>query len=100
MKRIFTGKRGISFVSAFLYAMFILVAVLCATRLYDLKIQRDRLTAESEALLLQKQALQDTLDKIRKEENTNQDRVYVENIARTQLDMVYPGEIIFRVSGQ
>lgn len=100
MRKIIRKKSGISFVSAALYITFIAVVVLCATRLVDLKVQRDRLTAESEALKIQKAALEDQLSQIRKEENTNQDSVYIESVARSQLDMVYPGEIVFRVTGE
>lgn len=100
MRKIIRKKSGISFVSATLYITFIAVVVLCATRLVDLKVQHDRLTAESEALKIQKAALEDQLSQIRKEENTNQDSVYIESVARSQLDMVYPGEIVFRVTGE
>ena len=35
---------------------------------------------------------------IRKEANNSDNRAYIESMARTHLDMVYPGEIIYRIS--
>ncbi|MBQ1574055.1 MAG: septum formation initiator family protein, partial [Clostridiales bacterium] len=34
------------------------------------------------------------------QEEFGKDDAYVESVARSQLDMVYPGEVIFRVQGE
>jgi len=78
---------------------FVVVAVLCATRYYDVRQRRERLLEESRQLQAQKQALLDQNDALIAQGAHSNDDVYVEKVAREQLDMVYPGEIIFRVSG-
>lgn len=75
------------------------LAALCATKLYDLHLQKARLTAEAEQLAIQEQELKDNLHDIKARQNIEDDSAYIEAIAREQLDMVYPGEIIFRVNG-
>ena len=44
--------------------------------------------------------LSDKLKQIRAQEEFGKDDAYVESVARAQLDMVYPGEVIFRVTGE
>lgn len=79
---------------------FVVVAVLCATRYYDVRQRRERLLEESRQLQAQKQALLDQNDALIAQGAHSDDDVYVEKVAREQLDMVYPGEIIFRVTGE
>ncbi len=99
MKKVTRKHNGISFLTAVMFVSFIVVAVLCVTRLYDLRKQQERLNKESQDLDRQKQELEDELLQIRKEANNTDNKVYIENIARTHLDMVYPEEIIFHVAG-
>ncbi len=79
---------------------FVVVSALCATRLYDIQQRRERLLQESRQLQAQKQALVDQNNALLAQGARSDDDVYVEKVAREQLDMVYPGEIIFRVSGE
>ncbi len=79
---------------------FVVVAVLCATRFYDVRQRRERLMKESRELQAQKQALIDKQEALKAQGAHSDDEVYIEQVARDQLDMVYPGEIIFRVSGE
>ena len=60
--------------------------------------QKARLKAENSSLIAQSNALSEQLRQIRAQEEMGKDNTYVESIARAQLDMVYPGEIIFRVT--
>ena len=55
--------------------------------------------AENRSLVAQSEALSERLKQIRAQEEFGKDDSYIESVARSQLDMVYPGEIIFRVSG-
>ena len=61
--------------------------------------QKERLLAENSSLKAQSESLADDLKQIRAQEEFQQDDAYVESVARTQLDMVYPGEVIFKVAG-
>ena len=90
---------GISFLTAVMFVSFIVFAVLCITRFYDLKKQHDRLSRESAELDRQKHELETELMQIRKDANNTDNKVYIERVARTRLDMVYPEEIIFHVAG-
>ncbi len=99
MKKVTGRHHGISFLTAVMFVSFIVFAVLCITRFYDLKKQHDRLSKESADLDRQKQELEDELLRIRKEANNTDNKVYIEHMARTRLDMVYPEEIIFHVAG-
>ena len=98
--RVKSRSHGISLTTATICIVFFVFAALVATKLYDLQLQRDRLTAESESLAMQEQALKDELHNIEANRNLLDDSAYVENVARQQLDMVYPGEVIFRVNGK
>lgn len=96
----FKHKNGISFVTALLLVFVLFLAVLGYTQFLDLNEQRTRLQKEHEALLEEKAALEEDLKRIRREANNINDEVYVQSVARQQLDMVYPGEIVFRTSGE
>ena len=98
MKKIIRKKNGISFMTAVMFVSFIVFAVLCVTRFYDIRKQYDRLTKEAVALDKQKKELEEELMQIKKEANNTDDKVYIESIARTRLNMVYPGEIVFQIS--
>lgn len=100
MKKVARKNHGISFLTAVMFVSFIVFAVLCITRFYDLKKQHERLSKESAELDRQKKELQAELMDIRKEANNKDNKVYVEKVARTRLDMVYPEEIIFHVAGE
>lgn len=89
---------GISISTTIMFLALILLVVMGITRFNDVREQTNRLKAESIELKKEKQALQEELDQIHKEANNNDSKAYVESIARTHLDMVYPDEIIFHVS--
>lgn len=99
MKKMTRKHNGISFLTAVMFVSFIVFAVLCITRFYDLKKQHDRLSRESAELDRQKHELETELMQIRKDANNTDNKVYIEKVARTRLDMVYPEEIIFHVAG-
>lgn len=77
---------------------FVVIAILCITRFSNIVKQKARLQAENMSLKSQSAALSDQLRQIRAQEELGKDNTYVESIARAQLDMVYPNEIIFRVT--
>ncbi len=81
-----------------LFICFVVVIILFATRLMNNTQQKARLKAENSSLIAQSNALSEQLRQIRAQEEMGKDNTYVESIARAQLDMVYPGEIIFRVT--
>lgn len=83
-----------------LFICFIVVLILCATRYTNINKQKERLKAENSALVAQSESLSDKLKQIRAQEEFGKDDAYVESVARAQLDMVYPGEVIFRVTGE
>ena len=89
---------GMSFTTAMLSIVFVVIFILCATRLSNIITQKARLQAENRSLLAQSSMLSDQLRQIRAQEDLGKDNTYIESIARAQLDMVYPGEIIFRVT--
>ena len=78
----------------------IVVIVLIITRLSSIMEQRDRIVAESRQLSIQEETLKARLDALQMSNGAGSDTTKVENVARSQLDMVYPGEIIFRISGE
>ena len=90
---------GISFGTAMICIVFVVIGILCITRYANINKQKERLLAENTSLIAQSEALSDKLKQIRGQEEFGRDESYVESVARTQLDMVYPGEVIFRVSG-
>jgi len=90
---------GISLPMAIVCIAFVVIVVLCATKYYDVRMARIRLEEEKAALEAQREALEDRNNNILARGVAGQDSAYVENVARSQLDMVYPGEIIFRTTG-
>ena len=78
----------------------VVVGILCLTKYANINRQKERLKAENSSLVAQSEALSDKLQQIRAQEEFGQDDAYIESVARTQLDMVYPGEVIFRVTGE
>lgn len=91
---------GISVIMAMLLIAVVIVGVLCVTRFYEIKERRERLVAEQEELLAQRQALKDKKNQILAHGTRGNDSAYVESVAREQLDMVYPGEVVFRTTGE
>jgi len=97
-KRRSSGTRNLIFTVVLI--AFVVVGILCATRLYDVSNRKARLLEERRQLEAQKQQLIDKNNAILAQGSRGSDRVYVEGVAREQLDMVYPGEIVFRVTGE
>lgn len=97
-KKIAIKGNGISIRTAVFLFTLILLVVVSITKFIDVREQHNRLTAENVALKKEKESLQAELDKINKEANNLDSKVYIESVARTHLDMVYPDEIIFHVS--
>jgi cell division protein FtsB len=79
---------------------FVVIGILCITKYANINKQKERLMAENASLVAQSEALSEKLKQIRAQEEFGQDDAYIESVARTQLDMVYPGEVIFRVTGE
>lgn len=79
---------------------FVVVGVLCYTRWVDINERRARLEEENRQLIAQKEALTERNNALLAQGARSNDDAYVEKVAREQLDMVYPGEIVFRVTGQ
>lgn len=77
----------------------VVIGILCLTKYANIHRQKERLIAENSSLIAQSEALSDKLKQIRSREEMEKDDAYIESVARSQLDMVYPGEVIFRVSG-
>ncbi|MBO4460565.1 MAG: septum formation initiator family protein [Clostridiales bacterium] len=100
MRKIHRKSGGISFLTAMIFIAFIVVAVLCITRFNNIMIQKQRLTSENSSLKAQASVLSDKLARINAQAEYGNDDQYVISIARGNLDMVYPGEIIFRTNGQ
>ena len=78
----------------------VVVGILCITKYANVAKQKERLKAENASLVAQTEELQDKLKQIRAQEEFGKDDAYIESVARSQLDMVYPGEVIFRVQGE
>ncbi|MCR4557470.1 MAG: septum formation initiator family protein [Saccharofermentans sp.] len=100
MRKVRRKTGGISFLTAMICICFVVVGILCITRYANISKQKERLKAENESLIAQSEALSDKLKQIRAQEEFGKDDAYIESVARAQLDMVYPGEIIFRVTGE
>ena len=90
---------GITFPRAILCIGLVVVFIMCYTRFSNLIEQRARLKAENSSLIAQSESLSEKLQQIKAQEKFGEDDAYIESVARSQLDMVYPGEVIFRVSG-
>ena len=100
MRRVRHKTGGISFLTAMICICCVVVGILCITRYANIAKQKERLKAENAELIAQSEALSDKLKQIRAQEEFGKDDAYVESVARAQLDMVYPGEVIFRVTGE
>ena len=98
-RKIRRRQGGFSLPMTLVCIAFVVVVVLCATKYYDVLTARERLLEERATLEAQKAALEDRNNNILARGVAGQDADYVENVARSQLDMVYPGEIIFRTTG-
>ena len=90
--------RGFSFTTAMLCIALVVIAILCITRYSNIIKQKARLKSENESLASTSAMLSDKLRQLRAQEELGKDNTFVESVARAQLDMVYPGEIIFRVN--
>ena len=99
IKKIRRRSGGFSLPMTLVCIAFVVVVVLCATKYYDVRMARIRLEEEKAALEAQKAALEDRNNNILARGVAGQDSAYIEDVARSQLDMVYPGEIIFRTTG-
>ena len=93
MRKVHHKTHGISFVRALLYIGVVVIAILCME-------QRARLKAENSSLIAQSESLSEKLGQIKAQEKFGEDDAYIESVARSQLDMVYPGEVIFRINGE
>jgi len=91
---------GISFLTAMILICCIVIGILCITKYANIAKQKERLLAENSSLIAQSEALSDKLKQIKAQEEFGQDEAYIESVARSQLDMVYPGEVIFRTNGE
>ena len=88
-----------SFIPAMISIALVVVIVLIITRFNSIMKQRERIVAESRQLAAQEESLKMRLESLQLAGAVDEDTEKVENIARGQLDMVYPGEVIFRISG-
>lgn len=100
MRKLRRKTGGISFLTAMICIAFVVIGILCITKYANINKQKERLMAENASLVAQSEALSEKLKQIRAQEEFGQDDAYIESVARTQLDMVYPGEVIFRVTGE
>ena len=100
MLRVRRKTGGFSFLTTMILILCVVVGILCITKYANIHKQKERLKAENEALLAQTEELEDKLKQIRAQEEFGKDDAYIESVARSQLDMVYPGEVIFRVQGE
>ena len=98
MRRVKRKTGGFSFLTTMILIVCVVVGILCITKYANIAKQKERLLAENSSLKAQSESLADDLKQIRAQEEMGKDNTYVESIARAQLDMVYPGEIIFRVT--
>ena len=100
MRKVRRKTGGISFLTAMIFICCVFVGILCITRYANIHKQKERLKEENASLVAQCEALSDKLKQIRAQEEFGKDDAYIESVARAQLDMVYPGEVIFRVTGE
>ncbi len=89
-----------SLIMTVIFIAFIVVGVLCYTRWVDISERKARLVEENRQLIAQRDALTEKNEALLAQGARGNDDAYVEKVAREQLDMVYPGEIVFRVTGQ
>ena len=76
-----------------------LLSTLVAEAVMVGKNDGNRETTDAETIAMIKKFLKNVNETLALMEEMGKDNTYVESIARAQLDMVYPGEVIFRVSG-
>ena len=100
MRKVRRKTGGISFITAMICITCIVIGIVCLTKYANIHRQKERLVAEYASLVAQSEALSDKLKQIRAQEEFGKDDAYIESVARSQLDMVYPGEVIFRVTGE
>ena len=100
MRKLRRKTGGISFLTAMICITCVVIGIVCLTKYANIHRQKERLIAENSSLVAQSEALADKLKQIRAQEEFGKDDAYIESVARAQLDMVYPGEVIFRVSGE
>ena len=100
MRKVRRKTGGISFITAMICITCIVIGIVCLTKYANIHRQKERLVAENASLVAQSEALSDKLKQIRAQEEFGKDDAYNESVARSQLDMVYPGEVIFRVTGE
>lgn len=101
MKKIKFLSSERSFIMSIALVAFVVVAIICVTQLYEIKARRERLIEENRQLNAQKQVLIDKNNALLAQgSREDSDTAYIEDVARNQLDMVYPGEIIFRTTGE
>lgn len=100
MRRIRRKTGGLSFLTTMIFIICVVVGILCVTKYANIHRQKERLLAENSSLVAQSEALSEKLKQIRAQEEFGQDDAYIESVARSQLDMVYPGEVVFRVTGE
>jgi Septum formation initiator. len=89
-----------SLITTVVFIAFIVVGVLCYTRWVDIQERKARLVEENRQLIAQRDALEDRNNALLAQGARGNDDAYVERVAREQLDMVYPGEIVFKVTGE
>ncbi|MCQ2534052.1 MAG: septum formation initiator family protein [Clostridia bacterium] len=92
-------KGGVSLTTTVLFVAAIVIVVFCATRFYDIKNQSARLRQEAIELAREEEELKSKIRTLQGYNEDGYDSDYVESMARQNLDMVYPGEIIFRTEG-
>ena len=100
MRKVRRKTGGISFLTAMIFICCVFVGILCVTRYANIHKQEERLKAENAELVAQAEELSEKLKQIRAQEEFVKDDAYIESVARSQLDMVYPGEVVFRVTGE
>ena len=89
-----------SLITTVVFIAFIVVGVRCYTRWVDIQERKARLVEENRQLIAQRDALEDRNNALLAQGARGNDDAYVERVAREQLDMVYPGEIVFKVTGE
>ncbi len=89
-------RGGISLITTVLAIAAAVIVILCITRIRDMKIQYARLNEESVRLAQEEEELKAKIRDLQGYNENGYDADYVESMARHNLDMVYPGEVIFR----
>lgn len=96
MRKVKQNRGGISLTTTVVIIAAVVAIVMCATKLRDVKIQTERLQAEAKQLAAEEEALKTRIRTLQGYNDDGYDADYVEAMARQNLDMVYPGEIIFK----